>query len=245
MSADDRRRIMTRLTAGWPKKTPLVEPTNPFLPIVTTTTDEGESDLSPGEWVPVVEVGPIRPTGAPSPHDPVLRVPDHFNVASVQPGITVQVAGLHGGAGTSTVAAFLGESAMDCGVGLGGLADPDIPVLVVARTHAQGLILLRRVAAQFGSSGLTRIRLLGSVMVEDAPVLSKELQRTAKSLRKALPHSWYVRWSEEFRHSPDPPRPADSGHLHRIRKSVFSTATKLPNESPTTEGNEEKEGTAS
>lgn len=218
---------------------------NPFLP--ATPSAAGEEGEEGDELAPVMTSGPARPTGAPAPADPVLYVPDRFTIHPVRPGVTVQVVGLHGGAGASTLASLLGPAALDCGVGLGGLADPSIPVVLVTRTHAKGLNLVRRVAAQWASGGLDQVRLLGVVLVDDAPLISKMLHRDLRSAERALPHSWRLNWSEHFRHTIDLPGEATDRRLRRTRKSLLNQARKLaqaPVASTTGSTISQKEGTA-
>lgn len=215
-------------------------PVNPFLPATPaaeTTTDEGE-------YAPVMTSGPATPTGAPAPTDPLLSVPDRFDRARAHPGLVVQVAGLHGGAGTSTVASLLGREAIDCGVGLNGLVAPELPVVFVARTHAHGLDLVKRAAAQWASRGLDSIHVLGVVLVDDAPALSKGLQREVRSVERALPHAWRIAWSEEWRHDLDLPGEAAKGRLRRIRKSLLDQAHKLPRDNAAENTTTRTEGTA-
>lgn len=221
---------------------------NPFLPPIPQSDEPGLSEEGI-DAEPVMMSGPAYPTGAPAPEHPVLAVPERCSVAAVSQ-VTVQIAGLHGGAGASTVAGLLGAGALDVGVGLGGLADLQVPVLLVTRTHAAGLSLLRRTVGQWASGGLTPVQLLGVVIVDDSPDLSRVLQREVKSLERALRRSWRLRWSEEFRHSPDPPDETTRG-LRRFRKSIFAEAQKLAAEAA---GNSQshphkeispKEGTAS
>lgn len=199
---------------------------NPFLP-APSNSPAGEVDEG-SEYAAVKVTGPAAPTGAPAPAHPLLKVPTLFDHTRAYPGLLVQVVGLHGGAGTSTVAALLGREAIDCGPGLGYLVSSELPVVFVARTHAHGLQLVKRVAAQWASGGLDAVRVLGVVLVDDAPTLSKGLHREVKSLERALPYSWRLAWSEDMRHSAEPPLEASSGRLRRIRKSLLSQATKLP-----------------
>lgn len=231
VSRDPRPRLWGRFHSAAPaadaQSPATAAPGNPFLPATPTSSEEEEGKDALG---PVMSTGPARPTGAPAPADPVLQVPDRFVVRAVRPEIMVQVVGLHGGAGTSTVASQLGSAALDCGVGLAGLADPTIPVVLVARTHARGLNLVRRVAAQWASGGLDDLRLLGIVFVDDAPALSKLLDRDLRSAERALPHAWRIRWSDELRHSIELPGEAAGGKVRRTRKSLLDQAHKLTTE---------------
>lgn len=220
-------------------------PANVFLPVPAEQADEeGEDDRRP-----VMHAGPPAPTGAPAPADPVLLVPDRFMIRTLSPEVTVQLVGLHGGAGTSTMASLLGSEAVDCGKSLSGLADPTIPVVLVARTHAKGLNLVRRAANQWASGGLEEIRLLGVVFVDDAPNLSKLLARDLRSAERALPHSWRLEWSEDIRHGIDLPGEAPGGRVRRTRKSLLDQARKFRASSPSATTNlmktQQRRGTAS
>lgn len=200
--------------------------TNPLLPPSPSTPDEDELE---GEYGPVMATGPAEPTGAPEPVNPLLPLPERFDRSRAWPGLEVQVVGLHGGAGTSTVTSLLGREAIDCHVGLGRLVDPDLPVVLVARTHARGLALVKRAAEQWASGGFEHaIRLLGVVLVDDAPTLSKSLHREMKSVERALPHSWRLGWNDDFRHDADLPGEALKGRLRRVRRSLLTQAQKLP-----------------
>lgn len=225
--ASERRRGLTRFHSTRPPVEQETAPSgNPFLP-PSSSPERAEldgDDLS----APVMTSGPAEPTGAPAPQDPVLRIPSRIDATRAYPGLVVQVVGLHGGAGTSTVASLLGREAIDCGCGLVGLVDLELPVVLVARTHARGLQLVKRAAAQWASGGLSGIALLGVVLVDDAPALSKGLHREVKSVERALPHAWHVSWSEDFRHSLELPGEASGGRLRRIRKSLLDQANKLP-----------------
>lgn len=154
--------------------------------------------------------GAPAPSGAPLPLAPVLQVPDHLNAdlegdlddSLSADAVVVQVVGLHGGAGTTSVAAWVGAGAADCGVGLSRLRTWQAPVLLVARTHARGLGLVLGAAQQWAAGGLPGIELLGVALVDDAPALSRDLERTVRSAERALPRSWRIGWSEQSRHTP-------------------------------------------
>lgn len=217
---------------------------NVFLPVPAEQAIEEEDDRRA-----VMHAGPPAPTGAPAPADPVLLIPDRFMIRTLSPQVTVQLVGLHGGAGTSTMASLLGSEAVDCGKSLSGLADPTIPVVFVARTHAKGLNLVRRAANQWASSGLEEIRLLGVVFVDDAPNLSKLLARDLRSAERALPHSWRLEWSEDIRHGINLPGEAPGGRVRRTRKSLLDQARRLRSSSPAATTNlmktQQRRGTAS
>lgn len=204
----------------------LVVEQNPFLPVQEVEAGP-EGDAGADDLAPVMVTGPAAPTGAPAPADPLFVVPDQLPLAGagLRSDVVVQVCGLHGGAGTSTVAALLGEAAQDCGVGVEGVLEARVPVVFVTRTNARGLSLARRLASQWASGGLQDLLVLGLVLVDDAPALSRELHRELKSAEKALPHSWRITWSEDLRHDPELPPPAEAGRRRRLCKSLLKHAT--------------------
>ncbi|MGP3973544.1 DUF6668 family protein [Streptomyces sp. 8N114] len=106
--------------------------------------------------------------------------------------------GVHGGAGVSTL-----EQAVPGGRDAGRAwpaADEPQPVVLVARSSANGLKAVRNAAQQWGSQLVTGIELLGLVVVADAP------GRRPRALRDLLhlvsgtvPRLWEIPWVEEWR----------------------------------------------
>lgn len=116
----------------------------------------------------------------------------------------ITVAGLHGGAGTSTVATMLGDQAFDAGTGWPVAAGwvrplPTLNVVVVARTHQVGLEAAEDFTQQWISSQLTDSRLLGLVLVDDAPKLMEQQRRAIKRLLKKVPTGAHLPWVENWR----------------------------------------------
>jgi hypothetical protein len=115
------------------------------------------------------------------------------------PGTPVSVVGAHGGAGTSTVARLLGAN--DVGRRWpDGVGELPPRVLLVARTHAAGLMAVSQALAGYCASVDHRYGpfLAGVVLVPDAPGrLPKPLRRRIKVLESAtvvhrLP--WVAEW---------------------------------------------------
>lgn len=149
---------------------------------------------------------------------PRLQVEDHR---------LLTVAGLHGGAGASTVAAMLGEQAFDAGVGWPTAAGwvrplPTLRVVVVARTHWVGLEAAEAFTQQWLAGELTDSRLLGLVLVDDGPRLLESQRRTVKRLLGKIPTGAHIPWVENWRvHHPDfttPPK--------RLQKIIRTFHTK-------------------
>jgi len=181
--------------------------------------------------------GPVDPPVAPAPLNPAVRVPESWPIAPAPSGpdaAQIQLVGLHGGAGTSTLAAEIGPAALDCGVGLDALVTTELPVLFVTRSHARGLDLALRLGQQYAARSLDPLMILGVCVVEDAPTLTKGLARILRSVQKSLPNCWTVAWDEDLRHDPALPAPATRGRLARDIRRMLRKATAL-RESTTTE----------
>ncbi|GAB3583034.1 DUF6668 family protein [Calidifontibacter terrae] len=195
--------------------------TNPFLAPKATgaSTQVLDRDAGDVDEALVMTTGPAEPTGAPAPQDPPLRVPTQL----VDPpfGAVLQLVGLHGGAGVTTLAGVLGDSALDTGVGL-DLAAAGVPVVLVARTHAHGLDLAARAARQWASGGLVGLPLLGAVLVDDGPRVGEAMSRTALSVSRAFPRTWRIEWVEGWRSQL---APTDGpARVRRARKSLLGQA---------------------
>lgn len=142
--------------------------------------------------------GPAQPTGWHGATAPEA-LPRVFAPATDR----VQVVGLHGGSGASTLSRLLGaERATDAGtkVPMGGAP----VVLLVARTHAAGLAAVRRAGQSWAAHQLDDVRLLGLVLVDDGPRMSREQQRQVKVLLAVFPATWRLGWHEPWRVVTDP-----------------------------------------
>lgn len=221
------RRARTGRRANSASTNPFLAPQGPAAPMPADgDSGDGEGDGG-GELVEVA--GPPAPTGAPAPAVPVLHLPGGALPGLDRTGpVAVQVCGVHGGAGASTVAAILGQAGLDCGVDLAGVHDLVVPVLLVARTHAHGLDLVRRAAQQWAAGDLAQVRVLGVVLVDDAPRPARALQAQLRTAQRVLPYSWRLAWSEDLRTSPAPPGAADlSAGARRLRRAVLRRAGPL------------------
>jgi hypothetical protein len=116
----------------------------------------------------------------------------------------VCVAGVHGGAGASTLTALLGEGAFDAGVCwpvAGGWVRPlpTLRVVLVARTHGAGLAAAELAARAWAAGELGESLLLGLVLVDDAPHLTKTQQAAARRLSLMTPAGWHISWQPRWR----------------------------------------------
>lgn len=170
----------------------------------------------------VLVTGPAAPTGGVAPEVPPLRIPTIL----VDPphGAVVQLVGLHGGAGVTTLSHVLGDGVLDAGVGL-DLAAAGVPVVLVARTHATGLDVAARAARQWASGGLTGLPLLGAILVDDGPRLSDGMNRRALSVSRAFPRTWRIGWVDPWR-SELVPTDCPT-RVRRARKSLLGEADRF------------------
>jgi hypothetical protein len=175
------------------------ESPNPWLAAAgadTETVDEVDDDISTRD--------PAPPTLGPQPG--VIAAPAQARLPRVTlaAGATARVwwVGVHGGAGETTLARLLeGSSAA-------GHAWPvpapstrsDRPVVVlVARTHASGLRAAQAAATEW-AAGDVPVRLLGLVLVADAPGrLPRPLRDFARLVAGGVPAVWHLPWHEPWR----------------------------------------------
>ncbi len=145
-------------------------------------------------------VGPPVPTGSAwGPQDlAVLRTRE------VTQRPLLWIVGLHGGAGVSTVVDLFGADAKD---GKRAWprppAPPAAPVLLVARTHHQGLSKVSGAAREWASGALPWVNLLGVILVDDSPkppsrLLADQLTQVAHM----TPACWRLSWHEQWRSEP-------------------------------------------
>ena len=118
----------------------------------------------------------------------------------------------HGGSGVTTLQAATGLGGDD--TYLLPVADASCPVLmlVVARTHAHGLLCAQQLAAQAASSGLAlaTYHLAGLVLVADAPgKLPKPLAELSQLISGGYPRTWRVPYVEAWRLG-EPPSAANT-----------------------------------
>ena len=145
--------------------------------------------------------------------------------------VAVLVAGVHGGAGATTLALWLGEDAAETRR-TGPTPNPWLTgptaggVLLCARTHARGLDSARSVlTAWHAGAYATGLPLLGICLIDDAPRLAKEQIAEIKRLTAMAPHGWHMPWQESFRHELEPSSP--SGRVSRMLRSIRTHADRL------------------
>lgn len=201
------------------KDNPLLEAKEEPAPEVPDLSDE----LLSGQTVVTGPTAP-RPRAQPS-----SAAESSWPRVTVTPGGLVTVAGLHGGAGTSTVAALFGGETVDAGVGWpapGGWQRPlpTLNVVMVARTHERGLGLADDFARRWNADELPDSRLLGLILVDDGPKLWDQQRRAVKRLLKMTPLGAHIPWVENWRvqrpETENPPR-----RIHKMTQEFTKAAT--------------------
>lgn len=178
---------------------------NPFTqapPEEPENTVELRDEVLGDQTIVTGPAAPLPSVSAPADMAPWPRTPisDHR---------LITVAGLHGGAGTSTVATMLGDQAFDAGTGWPVAAGwvrplPTLNVVVVARTHQVGLEAAEDFTQQWISGQVTDSHLLGLVLVDDAPKLMDQQRRAVRRLLRKVPMGAHLPWVENWRiQSPD------------------------------------------
>jgi uncharacterized protein DUF6668 len=168
---------------------------NPWVTATTDTEprkDEGVDD-APHALVP--SLGP-QPGVIPPPPQSLARV--------TMAAATARVwwVGVHGGAGESTLARLMEGSsaaghAWPVPATSAGSARPS--VVLVARTHASGLRAAQAAATEW-AAGDVPVRLLGLVLVADAPGRTpRPLRDLARLVVGGVPSAWHVPWHEPWR----------------------------------------------
>lgn len=111
----------------------------------------------------------------------------------------VWMLGVHGGAGETTLARVLGTR--EAGRAWPISEDPatQSSVVLVARTHAAGIEAVRNALGEVASGAMRSVRVLGVVLVRDAPNLPKQLRDEARIVAGAAAHTWWVPWIEPWR----------------------------------------------
>lgn len=150
----------------------------------------------------LVVVGPPVPPGtATRPADPVLAR------RRVDWDALLWVVGVHGGSGATSVAGALGEHVCESR-GAWPVSRPLEPqVLLVARTHATGLAAAENALQEWGSGTVAEVRLLGVLLVDDAPQLPRQLLPAMGRVLHSAPRGWHLRWQESWRVYADGERP--------------------------------------
>jgi hypothetical protein len=143
-----------------------------------------------------------RATG---PERPQLSVPapdkvDQLPTRRVRESAGLWIVGAHGGAGESTIAALV-DAWRPAGQAWPTLesAEP-VSAVVVARTNVRGLTAAKAAAKQWASGLVPEVKLLGLVLVADAPGrLPRPLRDLSRVVSGGYPRAWQLPWVESWR----------------------------------------------
>lgn len=174
----------------------------------------------------------VRGWPTPSGPQPGIRRPlqglGWRNVA--RPGVLF-IVGAHGGAGEKTLAS------LDTGWLAAGHSWPQMinhnpaNCVLTARTSATGLSAAQDTLAQWASSGAGTSRLLGLVLIPDAPGrLPRPLRDLAQVVAGGAPRCWTIPWVEAWRYGPPTPetRPQAVRRLVDEIRTLKATADEIP-----------------
>lgn len=170
----------------------MTDPPNPWLPPEEDVADSPAIGIT----CRVAATGPEHPqSGVPTP-DQVDQLP----IRSHSVTAALWIVGVHGGSSESSV------SNLDASWRAAGHAWPradargPIPVVVVARTSARGLTAAKAAAKQWGAGLVPDVRLLGLILVDDAPGrLPRPLRDLAQVVAGGYPRTWRIPWIEAWR----------------------------------------------
>lgn len=193
--------------------------TNPWLAAQTAPEPVPAPALSASEEEPEV----LRGVDAPIPGLPPIDQTDRLPVVEIPRLDRVCVVGVHGGAGESTLAAWLGGRAMNRSWPAHPQGKP--LVVLVARTTASGIEAARRAARQW-ASGDVDVQLVGLVLVADAGgKMPPQLRELVKHLSGGLPRTWTVPWVPRLRLEPEPSPSVPPGPSARVVRSIQQVTT--------------------
>ncbi len=156
-------------------------------------------------------------TGPPTPQDGVPAPRRSLPVRRTIGRGALWIVGAHGGAGESSIAS-LGHCWLAAGHAWPEKNDTVCPTVVVARTHARGLLAAQDAITQWaGRRAGPSVQLLGLVLIPDSPGrLPRPLHDLAIVVRGGAPRTWEIPWIEAWRQ--DDPR---AGALPRpVRRLV-------------------------
>lgn len=167
--------------------------TNPFL--------RAEVEVEDPSQTPALEEDPLLLGDAVMEAGP--RAPLHAEATGLSPVTSgpLQVWGLHGGAGASTITALLddaGAEVIDAGRWTPQAAVQG-PCLVVATTRGAGLAAVKVFATAWHAGELPEAAVLGVALVDDAPHQPKAMKKAAPGASGVLPRLWRFPWSEDLR----------------------------------------------
>lgn len=196
---------------------------NPWLSLSAAQESETEEEETPEPQM-VPSSGPSLPQqGVPAAAGlPRLRVSTPARVWWVS---------VHGGSGASTLASLVEGSAVARQAWPDGRSSADAAPrsVLVARTHAAGLLAARAAATEW-AAGSTGVELLGLVLVADAPGrLPRPLKDLTKLVSGGVPRVWRVPWHDPWRLGEPPALEASPRPVRALAEEIDTLAPKNVN----------------
>lgn len=180
--------------------------TNPFMNRVEA--EEAPVDEEPAIEADAVLGDQVETSG---PKQPLAVRPDALAAAPVPLAVNastspLRVVAAHGGAGVTTLCELLGDALVSDSERTWPQAHPWVPesahgrVLVTARSHRSGLLAAREILTAWHAGAYADgLELMGILILDDAPRLSKGQIAEIKSLTAMAPRGWHLPWQESLR----------------------------------------------
>lgn len=167
-------------------------PANPWL------SAPAAAPAAAGEATPAAAPALTGP-GAPQPGVPAPDRADQLPVLTRRTTAVLWWVGAHGGAGESTLAALL-DGSQAAGHAWADVPGRRAPTVLVARTHARGLVAAQKAATQWAAGLVPGVDLLGLVLIADSPRRPpRELRDLARIVAGGVPRTWRLPWVESWR----------------------------------------------
>lgn len=170
---------------------------NPWLTSKNTDSDQVGAEQNTPEEPPIRASSPPGPT---TPQEGVGSLGDELPKRQVNAFARWWWVGVHGGAGESTLASVSsGTRVADHAWPQVATAGVNPVVVLVARTHARGLLAAQAAAAHW-AAGTSGVDLLGLVLIADAPGrLPRPLKDLSALVAGGVPRVWRLPWHEPWR----------------------------------------------
>lgn len=211
---------------------------NPFLTESPVATVEAVPDVRDDALENALMLdGPASPDLVALPSE--IKESDSWPLQHTGPLSQAAVMGLHGGAGTSTVASLIGETAKDLHRGWPVATNPytgetyPARVVAVARDDAAGLAAAEQFLRVWASGELQGSELRALVLVASSPNLSEARKRQIKRLLRMAPHGTRIPWMDAWIEGPADPERLPL-RIRAVAKALRKTTQPrvLPKETP-------------
>ena len=175
---------------------------------------------------------------APSAPQPGVPTPERrLPLRRFLRGPRLWIVGAHGGSGETTLASLHEAWLPACHCWPQGPAGTSGCILT-ARTSADGLLAAQSTLAQWAASGAGSARLLGLVLIADAPgKLPRPLRELADVVSGGAPRLWMMPWVEAWRLGAQPTSDCLSGLSRLVGELNAVAASVVPHHQTTKKEN--------